>query len=901
MARIFHRVSGHRPLNIALWIGLVCASAHNAALAADVNLLPDVNVFIGTAPGKMSQANQDEGWHAGNTVPGATLPFNMVQFSPDTDYGVKPGLGGYIYKRGVIQGISLIHTNGTGCSVSQDISFMPVISNVTASPATNLTNYQASFSHANEQAVPGFYSVLMNNGVKAELTVTKRTGFGRFSYPNTGNSGMILNVGRNGVGVQSSQLSIIDNNTVEGSVRTGGVCGTGGYTVYFHAEFDQPFTTMGTYQGNTVTPNSRTAPANKDNGGWVHFATGATVKMRVGVSYTSTANAKLNMQTENPNWDFDGIKNAAQATWNTALNRVQASGGSREDRTKFYTSLYRSLHHPNLYSDVNGQYLGFDNKVYTANGWDKYATFSGWDIYRSQVQLLGWLWPKQASDMAQSMIVDAQAGGGGFPKWPMGNDDGCIMPGDSGALIVANMYAFGARNFDTAAALKLMDKAASTPGIKSRGCETRPALSDYLSRGYIPVEVNTWGPIATTLEYAVADAAISQFAGALGDAAKRDLYLRRSQNWKNVFNPATGYIQQRQASGAFSAFRDSDGNGFAEGTPGQYTWMVPHNFRALFDLMGGNSKVIPRLDNHFKELDGGPGSAYAWIANEPEFSAPWAYNFAGAPYKTQALVRRIMNEQFTANPDGLPGNDDLGAMSSWYFWAGLGLYPEIPGVGGFTIGAPTFSNIVVKMGNGRTLTIRGENAGAGGTYIQSLKLNGQSSSKTWVPLSTLNNDATLEFVLGGNANTSWGSAASDAPPSFDAAMPSTGGLVGVESGRCLDVSGASQSDGALVLLWNCSGAANQQWSRQSNNTLQIYGNKCLDLLNGKTEPGSAVGIWGCNGGQNQQWRFNADGSVVNVQSGLCLDVSGQATANGSPVAVWTCNGGANQKWTGLGS
>jgi len=749
--------------------GTARASSATVA-AADPDLLGFVNPFIGTKIGNPSPDNQGTGGAVGNTFPGATLPFNMVQFSPDTGYGEFYAFGGYNYDKGVIQGVSLTHSSGTGCTIQQDVSMLPIIGTIGVSPGTHIENYQVGFSHQNEQAVPGYYRVGLNSGVNVELTVTRRSGFGRFTYPSgTTNATVILNAGRNGVGARSAQLEIIGDREFRGFVETGGVCNGGGYYVYFHGEFDRPFQNFGTYQGDTVTPNSRTAPKAKNNGGWVRFAQGGPVKMRVGLSYVSTDNARLNMQTENPRWDFEGIKAAAQSTWNDTLNKIQVTGGSAEDKTKFYTAMYHSLLHPNLFSDVNGQYIGFDNKTYTADGWEKYATFSGWDIYRSQVQFLAWLMPKQASDMAQSMVVDADKGGGGFPKWPTANDDTCVMVGDAGAVIVSNFHAFGARNFDTASALHFMDLAATQPGVHSRGCETRAGLSEYLSRGYIQTGSGIWGPAATTLEYALADSAIAHFAEALGDTARRDTYLSQAQFWKPLFSSQSGYIHPRTASGSFvDNFDRASGNEFVEGNSAQYTWMVPQNYRGLFDRMGGNAAAIARLDEHFTKLDAGPSSPYAFMGNEPEHGSPWAYNFAGAPYKSQAVVRRILNELFRNGPDGLTGNDDLGATSVWYVWGALGLYPELPGVGGFVVGSPLFPEVSVRMGNGHVLRIHADNAGVNGTYIQSMKVDGHASTSTWLPLAALAGDVLLEYQLGASPNTSWGSAAADAPPSFDA-------------------------------------------------------------------------------------------------------------------------------------
>lgn len=739
------------------------------AAVADMDLLPMVNPFIGTKIGNPDPDNQGTGGAVGNTFPGATLPFGMVQFSPDTGYGEFYGFGGYNYDKGVLQGISLIHSSGTGCSIQQDISFLPIVGNVTTSPGTHLASYQVPYSHANETAQPGYYRVGMNNGVNNELTVTKRAGYGRFTWPATNDATMILNVGRNGVGARSAMLEIVGTNEIRGYVETGGVCGGGGYFVYFHGQFDKPFASFGTYQGETVTAGSRNAPRATQNGGWVKFASGGQVQLRVGVSYVSTDNAKLNMQTEIPQWNFDTLKTTAQSTWNSTLNKVQITGGSNDDRTKFYTALYHSLLHPNLFSDVNGEYIGFDNKTYTTGGtWDKYATFSGWDIYRSQINLVGWLFPKVGGDMAQSMVVDAEKGGGGYPKWPTANDDTCVMVGDAGAVIVANLYAFGGTNFDTAKALEYMDLAGNTPGIRSRNCETRPGLAEQKSHGYIPSNVNIWGTAATNLEFALADAAIAEFAGAIGNNAKRDQYRAKAQAWKTIYSNYTGYIQGRTETGSWVGnFDRTKGDYFVEGNSAQYTWMVPQNYRGLFDHMGGNATAISRLDEHFTKLDAGPNSPYAFMGNEPEHYSPWAYLWAGAPYKSQQVVRRILTDLYRNSADGLNGNDDLGATSAWYVWGALGLYPELPGVGGFVVGAPLFPDVKVQMGNGKLLKIKATNAGANGTYIQSATLGKKALTSTWLPLTKLADGAALKFELGASPNTAWGSQPEDAPPSYE--------------------------------------------------------------------------------------------------------------------------------------
>lgn len=744
------------------------AAADPAASAATVDPLARVNAYIGTGIGFPNLQDRPPETLSGSTYPGAALPFGMVQFSPDTGYGEANAHGGYNYAKPVIQGFSLVHASGTGCPVQQDVSILPFAGPVGPSPAANLARYQMPFTHAGEQISPGFYGVTASNGQGAELTVSRRGGFARFSFPDSAIASVILNVGRNASTGRNAQLQLVGDNTIEGVVEGAGVCGNGRYTVYFHGRFDRPFSSFGTYRASAVSPGSRTTVLGPQTGGWVTFADSTPVQLRIAVSYVSVANARLNLQAELAGTDFDGVRQQARDTWGEMLGRIQVDGNGRpDDEVKFYTALYHALLHPTLFSDVNNQYVGFDNVVRTTSGWDKYATFSGWDTSRSQMQLVAWLAPKQGSDMAQSLVVDALASNAGFPRWPIANSDSCMMFGDPGAVIVSSLHAFGSTDFDTAAALAVMERGASTPFLRSRDCETRPGLSQYLSLGYIPY--GQGAAAANTLEYALADAAIGQFAGALGDGAKRDLYLARGQAWKTLLG-SSGYMQPRNASGSFVApFNPgrNDGGTFGFGNPAQYTFMVPQNYRGLIDRMGGNGVAVARLDEHFQRLNSGSTGLQAFMSLANEQGTPWAYAFAGAPWKSQAVVRRILDEQYANRPEGLMGSDDLGSLSAWYVWGALGLYPEIPGVGGFVLGSPLFPRTVVRMGNGHTLTINAPNAGTLGIYIADMAIDGQPSTRTWLPLTQLAEDTVIDTVLVPMPIPAWGSAPGDAPPSFD--------------------------------------------------------------------------------------------------------------------------------------
>jgi predicted alpha-1,2-mannosidase len=335
------------------------------------------------------------------------------------------------------------------------------------------------------------------------------------------------------------------------------------------------------------------------------------------------------------------------------------------------------------------------------------------------------------------------------------------MIGDGPVLMLAWAYALGATNFDTAAALTAMDLNAGTLGTTSDGNTVRSGLSDYINLGYVS------GSASETLEYASADFALSQFAKALGDTNKYNTYLARSGNWRNLFNSATGYIQPRNADGTWvTNITASSQTGYTEGSAAQYTWLVPFNVRGLIGALGGSVTANLRLDIFFTQLNAGPGSQYAFMGNEPCEPDPWEYDYAGAPTKAQATVRRIQTQLYNNTTSGLAGNDDAGALSSWYVFSALGIYPIVPGVGGFVIGSPLFPSATIALENGRQITIQAPHASVLNPYVQSLSINGVTTTSLWLAFDTVRNGATLLFDLGASAS-SWGTAAADAPPSFD--------------------------------------------------------------------------------------------------------------------------------------
>lgn len=739
------------------------------AVAKHAPTLPQADLadLIDTFTGSGKRAGLSGAYGEGETFPGADFPFGMVQWSPDS---VRPSSTGYNYHDDRIRGFSLTHLSGAGCSSYGDVPFMPYTSPSTAALTTDFTHYSSTFAHSDEVAHAGYYRVRMSNGVITELTTTLHSGAGRFTYPAGQSAAMLVNLGGT-LNKPTGALATIGNDTISGWGSSGDFCGThkNTYRIYFWAQFSRPFASSGTWHNGTLALKQSQVEG-RDAAVFVTFDTSQqqqpVITMRVGVSFVSVANARANVDQENPRNDFDAIHLQSMATWNTWLNKIQVSGGTPEQGATFYTALYHTLLFPSTFSDVNGQYIGFDGRIYNVPaGHAQYANYSGWDIYRSEAQLLSLLAPDQASDMAQSLLNDYTQGGI-LPKWSLANGESYVQVGDPADPIIADIYAFGGTHFDARGALAAMIQQATQPN------QVRPGLNYLEQLGYEPQGgtygcCNAYGQAATTLEYNTADFAIGALAQQLGDTANAQKFMQRAQNWRKLFNPATGYLEPRYQDGSFSATYDPNSDtGWVEGSGTQYTWMVPFNLRGLFDALGGNAVAVRRLNAFFTELDAGPTSPYAFLGNEPTLETPWEYDYAGAPYRTQQVVRQAINTLYTTGPIGLPGNDDLGEMSAWYIFSALGMYPETPGTANLVLASPLFPQIIIHRGSGQTLVINAPGASANVYYVQSLKVNGQVSSRPWLDPSFIIGDGTLDYTLSSTPNTAWGAAPADAPPSY---------------------------------------------------------------------------------------------------------------------------------------
>lgn len=686
-----------------------------------------VNTLIGT---------KGSGLTSGYLFPGATYPHGMVQFTPS-----------YFAKHA---GFVINQASGGGCEHMGNFPTFPVKGSLTASPDL-IRN--ARITVTSEEGQAGYYKAMVQGDVKAELTVTARTGMARYTYPDSEQQGtVIIGVGLAANPIKEAAAVVTTPHSVEGYADGGSFCGSPTpYKVYFYAEFDRDAIVTGTWKDKALHPGATFAQG-ENSGLYLTFdlSQGRELQYRVGISYVSVENAKENLCAENDAWSFDATRTQCQQAWDKTLGMIEIQTADEVRARQFYTHLYRAFIHPSVCSDVNGEYMGADFAVHKTN-FKQYTQFSNWDTYRTQIQLLAMLEPQVASDIVVSHQDFAQQSGGSFPRWVMANIETGIMQGDPSAILVCNAWAFGARNYDPKPLFTIMRKGAEEPGAKSQSQETRPHLKQYLEKG--------WCPASMQLEYTSADFAIGQFAlYAVGDAFTAARYQHFARSWKNLWNEETGWLQSRHGDGSWKGIGDD----WREATYKDYFWMVPYNIKALVELCGGNEKAVARLDEYFSRLDAGYGDEWFASGNEPSWGIPWVYNWCGQPWKTSQVIRRVLNEQYTDAIDGLPGNDDLGSMGSWYVWACLGLYPEIPAVAGFSLNTPLFPKAIVHLPAGDLIITGGSEKTP---YTRSLLVNGKKHQGTWLPLSDIEGGATLQFSTSAAPDKKWGTDAE--PPSFE--------------------------------------------------------------------------------------------------------------------------------------
>lgn len=754
--------------------------------AATPQLTSLVNPFIGTQ-------------NFGNTFPGASAPFGMVQVSPDTG-----GQGGYDYQQDRIHGFSQTHLSGVGCSVMGELPIMPTTGTV---DSVDPDLYRSDFSHDDEEAEPGYYRVgLKKYGIDAELTATPRTGWQRYTFPSTGRANVLFNTGRANQRVYSSEVHVVGDRTVEGRVEAGNFCaGKDRHTVYFTATFDRPFASHGTWRGATRSPGERDASGEGGNGAWVTFdaESDRDVVVKVGLSYTGVEGARKNLEAETADsYDFDATRAALHATWERQLAGVRVDGGSKERRRAFYSALYHAQLHPNLAGDVDGRYAGFDGRTHTASGFTPYQNLSLWDTHRPQNQLLQILEPQVARDVALSVVAIGRDGGW-LPRWSLANSETNIMTGDPVTPFLVEAWSKGLLAGHEKEAYALLRKnALSTPPAGSP-YNGRAGVADYQKRGYIPSGLEPGEdcadkggdndcrhPASATLEYAAADASLALMAKKLGHTADARLFAARGQWYRNLWDSGSRQFRPRTTDGTWLTPYDpvEAGHQFHEGGAYQYQWLVPQDPAGLVSLMGGRRAAEKRLDAFFvydKLLkDPARTAREDWISapydyygkptynpnNEPDLHAPYMYLWAGAPAKTATVVRAATT-LFTDGPDGMTGNDDLGTMSAWYVFSSLGLYPTTNGGDFLAVSSPQFPSATIRIGahgsrQGGTLTVRAPGTSDTQRYVKRARFGGKELRRTWLDWDAVARGGSLSFEMASKPSA-WGTVRSAEPPSVN--------------------------------------------------------------------------------------------------------------------------------------
>jgi len=697
----------------------------------------------------------------GHTYPGASLPFGMVQLSPDTRLNGWDGCSAYYGTDTIIYGFSHTHLNGTGCSDYGDILVMPVTGDV------SLTNYgyRSGFhpTSQGEEASAGYYKVYLDKyHIKAELTATKRAGFHRYTFPAAKNAGFVIDL-KHRDKVIASSLRLVSVIEVEG-MRISQAWAQR-QIVYFVARFSKPFTScrINNHDENITIGKEITGDSIIS---CFTFSTGENEKIlvKVGLSAISCEGARKNLDAEIPGWDFDKTANDASMAWNNELGKIIIEGGTLEQKIVFYTALYHAFLTPNLYMDVDGNYRGRDLKIHQAEGFDYYTVFSLWDTYRAAHPLYTLTEPKRDNDFIRTFLRQYEEGGM-LPVWELsGNETDCMI-GYHAVPVIVDAYMKGIRDFDAGKALEAMKHSAE---------QDRFGLKYYRSQGFIPGDKESES-VSKTLEYCYDDWCIAQMAKSLGKADDYKIYIQRAQYYKNIFDPSTGFMRAKMNNTWNSPFDPAEVNfNYTEANAWQYSFYVPQDLDGLMAFYGGQEKFAKKLDAMFiagskttgrdqSDISGMIGQ-YAH-GNEPSHHMAYLYDYAGKPWKTQELVHRICKELYTNKRDGLCGNEDCGQMSSWYVLSAMGFYQVTPGSGIFAIGTPLFSQATIHLENGKTFTIKAEGLNGKNFYIQNAKLNGASYSKCFISHTDILNGGELTFFMGPDPNKNWGSLPGDFPSS----------------------------------------------------------------------------------------------------------------------------------------
>ena len=699
----------------------------------------------------------------GHSFPGAAYPFGMIQLSPDTREDNWDGCSGYHYSDSLIKGFSHTHLSGTGCADLCDIRVMPVTGMDRLFQGEE--DYQSPFSHRREHAEPGYYSVYLDRwDVEAELTVGRRSGVHRYTFPKGVTPQLVLDlVPRDKV--LGTRITQVGEYAVQGYRRSQSWADD--QIVYFYMEFSRPIAEM-------VENTSASEKGTGISRALLTFGQGngrsrpRELVVRVGISSVSEMNARAHLNSESGLkksgiYSFDLVKESARRAWDDFLSKIEVEG-DRETMRTFYTALYHTAIAPSLYSDSNGEYRGMDHKVHKAEGWERYHIFSLWDTYRTLHPLFNLIERERTVDFIQSMLSIYDEAGK-LPVWELsGNETNCMI-GYSSAPVIADAVAKGITGFDVKKALEAM---------KSGANRAEFGIDVFRDNGLVLGD-KEHESVSKTLEYAVDDWCIAQVARHVGDRRTESEFLRRSQYWRNIYDPSTGFMRPRLNGIWLDPFDPTEANvHFTEANSWQYSFHVQHDINGLIEASGGDDSMEQWLDELFSSSSETGGREVADMTgmvgqyaqgNEPSHHIAYIYSYAGVPWKTQKVVRQIMEELFTAQPDGLCGNEDCGQMSAWYVMSALGFYPVTPGSDQYVFGSPLFRNAVIHLENGRDFTIRAPRTSSANRYINHVMRDGLPYAKSYVTYADIAQGSTFIFGMDAEPNPRFGARPGDRPVS----------------------------------------------------------------------------------------------------------------------------------------
>ncbi|WP_308992383.1 GH92 family glycosyl hydrolase [Mariniflexile litorale] len=724
----------------------------------------------------------------GHTYPGATVPFGSVQLSPDTDtipYAVNgrynPDVykycAGYQYEDSTIVGFSHTHFSGTGHSDLGDFLIMPTTGDLKLNPGTQAnpdSGYRSRFSHKNEQASPGYYSVLLDDyNIKAEMTATTRVGMHQYTFNKNEKTHIILDL-------MSGIYNYDDKNVwtfvrVENDTLVTGYRQTNGWArtrrVYFAMSFNKPIINYGRARYDKQPYNGFWGRFNQSE----NFPEIAGEKIRMyfdfdlkkeeklqikfALSPVSSKGALANMKKETPNWNFEEVHKNAKLAWNKELNKIQIKSDDTEEKTNFYTAMYHAFLGPTEYMDTDNNYTGLDMNTHQAENFTNYTSFSLWDTYRALHPLFNILQPERNSDMIASMIAhQEQSVHAMLPIWSHYANENWCMIGYHSVSVIADAIVKGNTNFNTDKALDACVQTARTRYFDG--------IRYYMDMGYVPEDKNG-ASVSKTLEYAYDDWAIAQAAKKLGKEAIYNEFIERSKNYKNVFDAKSGFMRPKLSDGSFKENFDplnTHGQGFIEGNSWNYSLYVPHDPTGMIKLMGGNERFTTYLDSLFTmelpdkyfehtEDISREGIIGNYVhGNEPSHHVAYLYNWTNTPWKSQDKIRMILDEKYKTGADGLSGNDDFGQMSAWYIFSSLGFYPVAPGSVDYALGSPSISNAVINLDNGNTFQITAKNQSAKNVYVEKVELNGKVLKRPFITHDVLMSGGNLIFYMSEKPN-----------------------------------------------------------------------------------------------------------------------------------------------------